>query len=502
MKIINLFLFLGLVFNPICLVAGDLFSKDEPIQNGIDVFKMSDVFSEIYEKLYDANLGGKNSQLSIENLEKLNPHADITLTNSRVVLVWDDKVIGNFPRPDNGDWHSYGQIITALMIRMRENDAGLRSLRDVDLYNTVVKVLLGSIGEKGFYIHPQDEKQDTDAKILTSLGFEGGRDKFGNFRVIGIFKNSPADKAGIKEGDLISEINGERVSNTTDSDLAAVLAGYNSGTVKVKLLAPSGNRYITLRRATVVSADADVIYRTSNEQGKDILEIVVHEVSESAVDIINEALAKYRGVGGIILDLRACGGDDERAAAKLAGLFLGQRNVMVISGGENGDLEVVPGGDAITNAPVVVLISDSTRGMAEAIASAFYENKRGVLIGTPTAGQIRKSSRIPLKNGDVLELFDISIKTGRGAVLDRRGMFPLVCLSSIKNASDRETFFVNVINGQFNSHDYNKDENADVKSLRLACPRISSGVDEDAMAGAVSAQILTNKTVYNELMDL
>ena len=45
MKIINLFLFLGLVFNPIYLVAGDLFSKDEPIQNGIDVFKMSDVFS-------------------------------------------------------------------------------------------------------------------------------------------------------------------------------------------------------------------------------------------------------------------------------------------------------------------------------------------------------------------------------------------------------------------------------------------------------------------------
>ena len=491
-----------MVFNPFGVFAGDLFSKDEPVQNGINVFQMSDVFSEIYEKIYDANLGGKNSALSIEHLERLNPYADITMTESRVVLVWNDKVIGNFPRPDNGDWNAYGQLITALMIRMREQDSGLGSLRDVDLYNAVVRVLLNSIGEKGFYIDPKDEKQDTDAKILTSLGFEGGRDNLGNFRVLAIFKNSPGDKAGIKEGDLISEINGERVANMTDSDLSGVLSGYNSGTVKIRLLTPSGNRYVTLRRATVVSADADIIYRKSNEQGKDILEIVVHDVSDSAVDVVNEALAKYPNAGGIILDLRACGGEDERAAAKLAGLFLGQKSIMVISGGDDGDLEVIPGGNAVTWAPVVVLTSDSTRGMAEAIASAFYENNRGVLVGTPTAGRIRKSSRIPLKNGGILELFNVSIKTGKGAMLDRRGMFPLICLSSIKSAADRETFFVNVINGQFNSHDYNKDENANVKSLRMACPRIPSGVDEDAMAGAVSAEILTNKTVYSELIGL
>ena len=501
MKLINLFLLFGLVFHPVCSFA-DLFSKDEPIQNGMNVFAVSDVFAEIYEKIYNANLGGKNDALSIEHLERLNPKADITITETRVVLAWGDKIIGNFPRPDKGDWNAYGQMITALMIRMREQDATLRSMRDVDLYNTVVRVLLNSIGEKGGYINPGDEKQDMDAKILTSLGFEGGRDNLGNFRVLGIFKNSPGDKAGIKEGDLISEINGVRVANMTDTELAGVLTGYNSGTVKIRLLTPSGNKYLTLRRATVVSADADIIYRTSNERGKDILEIVVHDVSDSAVDVVNEALAKYPNAGGIILDLRACGGDDERAAAKLAGLFLGRRNVMIISGGAEGDLEVVPGGNAVTNAPVVVLISDSTRGMAEAIASAFYENHRGVLVGTPTAGRIRKSSRIPLKNGGILELFDVAIKTGHGAMLDRRGMFPLICLSSIKSAADRETFFVNVINGQFNSHDYNKDEDANVKSLRMACPRIPSGDDEDAMAGAVSAEILTNKTVYNELVSL
>ena len=55
-----------------------------------------------------------------------------------------------------------------------------------------------------------------------------------------------------------------------------------------------------------------------------------------------------------------------------------------------------------------VLISDTTRGTAEAIASAFYENKRGVLIGTPTAGRSRIASHIDLNNGGVLELFNKS----------------------------------------------------------------------------------------------
>ena len=73
------------------------------------------------------------------------------------------------------------------------------------------------------------------------------------------------------------------------------------------------------------------------------------------------------------------------------------------------ELEIVPGGDAITDVPVVVLISDNTRGVAEAIASAFYENKRGVLIGTPTAGRSRIASHIDLKNGGVLELFNKSV---------------------------------------------------------------------------------------------
>ena len=88
-----------------------------------------------------------------------------------------------------------------------------------------------------------------------------------------------------------------------------------------------------------------------------------------------------------------------------------------------------------------------------------------------------------------------SVKTGKGNIIDGRGVFPLVCLSNIRNNQQREAFFLNIINGEFNAHDYNNDKNVDVKALRKACPNITSGEDEDSMATAVSMKILTDKKI-------
>jgi len=492
---------LGLILLPVFSGYADLFYDNVEIQDDIDVRAVSAVFADIYEKLDGVNWAGKNIDVAIESLEKLNPNAHIAATGERAVLVWGDDLIANYPYPKNKDWQAYGELTTALLLKMREKDSSLRMLQDAGLYQVVVNALLSGIDENGNYVYSRDAMLDGDARILTSIGFDGGRDNRGNFRVTGIYKDSPADAAGMREGDIISEINGQRVSNMTDEDVSAILSGYNSGTAKLKLLTPFGNRFVTLRRATVVLADADIIFRTKNKTQNGILEIVLHKISDGAVDIVNEALAKHNDVDGIILDLRTTTGDDERAAAKLAGLFMGQKPVMrVIESGVD-ELEVVPGGDAITNAPVVVLISDMTRGTAEAIAAAFQENNRGVLVGTPTAGRARIASFINLKNGGMLELLNKSVKTGKGNILDGRGVFPLVCLSNIRNAQQQEAFFLNVFNGDFNSHNYNNDKNVDVNALRNACPKITSGTDEDTLASAISIQLLSERKLYNELMD-
>lgn len=499
MRIINLFtcMFLSWVVMPAC--ADSLFFEDEPVQDGLNVFDVSATFADIYEKLDGVKWGGKNINVAIESLENLNSNAHIAATDERVVLVWKDAIIANYPRPADNDWNAFGEITTALVLKLRANDPVLHAASTSEMYQLVVDSLMRGIDENGRYIYSRAAEIAEDGRILTSVGLTGVRDARGNWRVDGVFKDSPADVAGMRAGDLIVAINGRAVAEMSDAELAAVMTGFNSGTAKIKLLTPSGDRDVVLRRASIVLADADVVHRSDADAGA-ILEIVVHKVSDNAASIINEALAKYSDVSGIILDLRAATGDDERAAAKLAGLFIGAKPVMRIVETAMDEVEVVPGGSAATDAPVVVLMSNMTRGTAEAIVAAFYENARGVLVGTPTAGSARIASRINLENGGALELLNKSIKTGTGRQIDGRGIFPIVCLSNIRSVNQQNAFFLNVINNDFNAKDFNQDPDIDAESVRRGCPVITSGADEDALSMAVAVKILTDSKVYNRLV--
>ncbi|MBR2286423.1 MAG: PDZ domain-containing protein [Alphaproteobacteria bacterium] len=477
-----------------------LFFPDEPVQDGMHVFDMSNTFADIYEKLDSVKWGGKSINVAIESLEKLNKDAHIAATDERVVLVWRDSIIANYPRPSAHDWNGFGEITTALVLKLRANDPYLHSASESETYQMVVDALMRGIDERGRYIFSKRAEISEDGRILTSVGINGVRDERGNLRIHGVFKGSPADAAGVHSGDIIAEINGTPVADMSDDEIEAFMSGYNSGTSKVRLITPSGNRDVVLRRATIVLADADVVHRAGDDESGGILEIVVHNISDGAVGIVNEALARYDDIGGIILDLRAATGDDERAAAKLAGLFIGQNPVMRIAQTATEEVEVVPGSSAVTGVPVVVLMSDMTRGTAEALAAAFYENGRGVLVGTPTAGLARIATRIDLENGGALELMNKSLKTGSGRDIDGRGVFPIVCLSNIRTSQQQNAFFLNVINNYFNATDFNKMPNVNVADVRKGCPVITSGADEDSVASAVAVKILTDKKVYNRLI--
>ncbi len=500
MRIKNLLTLLTIVLGTVspCL-ASDLFFEDEPVQDGLPVFEVSKTFAEIYSKLDAVNWAGKSLNVAIESLEKLNPKAHIAATDERVVLVWGDDIVGNFPRPAARDWDGFAEITTALILKMRAQDPGLHELSESEMYQVVVDSLMRGIDENGRYIFSKDAEIAEDGRLLTSVGIEGVRDIRGEWRVTGVYKGSPADTAGISAGDLIAQINGRDVADMSDAELASVMSGFNSGTSKIHLLTPYGDKDVVLRRATIVLADADVVHRTDPRTGG-VLEFVVHKISDGAVAIVNEALARYPDVTGVILDLRSTTGDDERAVAKMAGLFLGDVPVMRIAQTAQEEVEVVPGGKAVTDVPVVVLMSNMTRGTAEALVGAFYENGRGVLVGTPTAGSARIASRIDLDNGGALELLNKSIKTGKGQIIDGRGIFPIVCLSNIRTTQQRNAFFLNVVNNDFHARDFNREKNVNVDDIRRGCPTITSGADEDAVAAAVSAKILTDKKVYNRLI--
>ena len=221
----KLILMINLILIPGLVCAAELFHDDVKIVDGIDVRETSKTFADIYEKLDGVNWAGKNIDVAIEGLEKINPNAHIASTGERAVLVWGDELIANYPYPANKDWNAYGEITTALVLKMREKDNQLRMLNAPGLYQVVVNALLSSIDQNGNYVYSRDAINDGDTRILTNIGFDGGRDFRSNFRITGVYKDSPADIAGIHQGDIISEVNGKRVSKMSDADMSAVLSG-------------------------------------------------------------------------------------------------------------------------------------------------------------------------------------------------------------------------------------------------------------------------------------
>ena len=501
MKILKLLFGISFAF---CVCGGacadGLFFETEPVQGGINVAEMSQGFADIYEKLDSVSWAGKNINVAIESLENLHKDAHIAATDERVILVWRDEIVANYPRPAAHDWNAFGEITTALVLKMRERDAEIARAEPADIYTVVVDGLMRGIDENGRYVAATDNGIFNDNRILTSVGIEGARDERGNFRVFGVYNGSPADVAGITSGDLIGEINGTLVSEMADSALASMMSGFDSGTLKMTLLTPAGNRRVVVRRATIVVADTDIVFMDDDNGG--VLNIIVNKVSDSAVKIVQEALQRYKDLNGVILDLRAAFGDDAIAAAKFAGFFVGEQPVMRIVETARDETEVVPRGMELTNAPVVVVVSNTTRGTAEAIAAALYENGRGILIGTPTAGSGRIASRIQLKDGSALELLNKSIKTGAGRAIESRGVFPIVCLSNIRTSQQQNAFFLNVVNNDFRAQDFNPVSNIDPDAVRRGCPVITSGEDEDMLAVSVGVKILTDKYVYNRLLNL
>ena len=153
--------------------------------------------------------------------------------------------------------------------------------------------------------------------------------------------------------------------------------------------------------------------------------------------------------------------------------------------------------------PDVVILNCSLNTSHKSIRTyyaRFYENNRGVLVGTPTAGNAKIASKFPLKNGAVLELMNKTIKTGTGKTIDGRGVFPIVCLSNIRSSQQQNAFFLNVVNDNFGARDFNREPDVSIDAIRRGCPTITSGADEDALATAVSAKILTDRAVYNKLL--
>ncbi len=204
--------------------------------------------------------------------------------------------------------------------------------------------------------------------------------------IISAPKGSPADKAGIKSGDVIEYIDGKATRDISLYDARQLLAGDAGSTVSLRVLR-SGEKPQTIKvtRGTFKAPTAE-----SRIEGGKIGIIKVNSLdSGEAADIRSQLLSLTKqGAQKIILDLRGVAGGTLEEGAAVANLFIKDGELAKVVGREGKVTRTVTAdpSKAAFDGEMAVLTSLGTAGAAEVVAAAVVERKRGEVIGERTFG--------------------------------------------------------------------------------------------------------------------
>jgi carboxyl-terminal processing protease len=225
-------------------------------------------------------------------------------------------------------------------------------------------------------------------------------------RIQTVYPDSPAQKAGIRSGDIITQADGKRLGGLSAAAATALIKGPAKTTVTLRML--RGDRTLTKRVTRDRISVPVVSSRIANAGGKRAAYIALstfgpHEAHVQVAAAIRRL--KRRQAKGIVLDLRRNGGGLVSEAQLIASMFL-KGGVIVTTRGravETQTLKAV-GTPIAGDMPTVVLVDHDTASASEIVAGALQDRRRATLVGTRTFGKGVFQEVMPLDNGGALDL--------------------------------------------------------------------------------------------------
>ncbi|MGB7069943.1 MAG: S41 family peptidase [Pyrinomonadaceae bacterium] len=221
---------------------------------------------------------------------------------------------------------------------------------------------------------------------------------------IAVTKGSPAEKGGLKAGDVIEYIDGKATRDISLYDARQLLLGDAGTVVKLRVLR-SGEKPQTL---DVTRGAYNIPQAESRiEPGKiGLVKVFSLEAGEAADIAQHLEDLKKQGVQKVILDLRGVAAGSLDEAVAVANLFIGTGELAKVIGRENkvNRSYTADPGKHVFNGKVAVLIDLGTAGGAEVIASAILDRKRGEVVGERSFGAGTEQQLFTLRGGDGLLL--------------------------------------------------------------------------------------------------
>lgn len=244
------------------------------------------------------------------------------------------------------------------------------------------------------------------------------------------FRDSPAEKAGVRAGDIVRAVDGESTEGWTVTEAVKRIRGAN-GTQVALTIEHSGGEVedLVITRGTIVipTVFAAEIQDAAGNAVTDLAYIELQQFTEQTVVDLRSELRRIESGGfrGMILDLRRNPGGGLDSTVEVADMFLDGGVVLtqVDREGRETVFEARPGGEA-TDVPVVILVGPGSASGAEVLAGALRDNDRAVLIGEKTFGKGSVNHLRELSDGGALYVTIARWLTPDGELIEGVGLLP------------------------------------------------------------------------------
>jgi carboxyl-terminal processing protease len=323
------------------------------------------------------------------------------------------------------DLHLFGEVFE--IIRADYVD----KTDDRKMVEAAVSSMLASLDPHSSYMDPKSyaDAQEDFSGAFGGLGIEVMQED-GVVKVIAPIDDTPASKAGVRSGDLISAINGKSLFGVPLDQAVARMRGAVNTTVRLTLLRGEKKEKVevTLKRAVI-----QVKSVRSHVDSADIGYIRITQFTEQTFDGLKDALAKIQRdipsdkLKGYVLDLRNNPGGLVDQSAAVVNAFIDHGEIVSTRGRNADDTQRYNARpiDLSRGKPVVVLINGGSASASEIVAGALQDHKRATLIGTRSFGKGSVQTIIPLgENNGALRLTTARYYTPSGRSIQAKGVEP------------------------------------------------------------------------------
>ena len=310
-------------------------------------------------------------------------------------------------------------------------------VKDADLIENALNGMLTALDPHSSYLN---EKSFKEMQVQTKgefggLGIEVTMEN-GLVKVVSPIDDTPAFKAGVQSGDLISHIDDEPVMGLTLSEAVEKMRGIVNTQVKISVLREGETEPLDFSITRAVIRIQSVKSRTEG----DIAYLRITSFNEQTFDKLKEEWEKQKKaigedkVRGVVLDLRNNPGGLLDMAVAVSDAFLDQGEIVSTRGRDAANAKRFSArpGDLTNGLPIVVLINNGSASASEIVSGALQDHKRGIVMGTKSFGKGSVQTIIPLPEHGAMRLTTSRYFTPSGHSIQALGITPDIIVEQAK----------------------------------------------------------------------